>query len=145
MPTAADRVRAVGRLSADGPWIGFVAGEPGYRLVAEAPDGSARLLGRAGADEAGLVAVAIVHFLASLEPPPPDLEATQADVARLVRSLAAARDAGPGADLAQQAVDAIDDGLAADAVALRLAALLPDGDADPLSILAQRLSAAGAQ
>jgi hypothetical protein len=145
MPTAADRVRAVGRLTADGPWIGFAASEDGYRLAALAADGSARDIGAAGTDEVGLLAVAIVHFLASLEPPPPDLEATQADVARLVRSVAASRDAGPGADLARQAVDAIDDGLAADAVALRLAAMLPTPDADPVAILAKRLAAAGAQ
>jgi hypothetical protein len=143
MPAATERVRAVGRLSAGGPWIGFGTGEAGYRLVAGATDGSVRDLGPAARDDTGLLAVAIVHFLAALEPPPPDLEPTQADVARLVRSLAASRGAGSAGDLAQQAVDAIDDGLAADAVALRLAALLPEPDADPVAILAERLAAGG--
>ena len=39
MPPAADRVRAIGRLSADGPWIGFAATPAGYRLVVGDPDG----------------------------------------------------------------------------------------------------------
>ena len=64
-----------------------------------------------------------------LAPPPPDLEATQADVAELVRSLAAD----------PEAIDAIDDGLPGDAVALRLATLLP-ADAGPVRLLVAALS-----
>jgi hypothetical protein len=142
VPPAADRVRAVGRLVPDGPWIGFVATASGYRLVVADGDRPARHLTGATADDerAGLVAVAIVHFLASLEPPPPELEATQADIAQLVRGLASSL-AAADSEAAREAVDAIDDGLPGDAVALRLAALLPDPSADPVAILAGRLAA----
>jgi hypothetical protein len=81
---------------------------------------------------AGLAAAASAYFLASLDPPPPDLEATHADVAALVRSLAAD----------PEAIDAIDDGLPGDAVALRLATLLP-ADADPVRLLVTALAEAG--
>jgi hypothetical protein len=143
VPPATDRVRAVGRLVPDGRWIGFVATASGYRLVAAESDQPARQLTGATADEerAGLVAVAIVHFLASLEPPPPELEATHADIAQLVRGLASSSRAATGSEAAREAVDAIDDGLPGDAVALRLAALLPDPSADPVAILAGRLAA----
>lgn len=91
------------------------------------------------ARSAGLAAAALVFFLAALDDPPTELEATHADVADLVRSLAA-ETTGSGTDAAREAVDAIDDGLAADAVALRLQRLLPPG-ADALVILRDRLAA----
>jgi hypothetical protein len=88
---------------------------------------------------AGLVAAAAAYFLAALDDAPAELEATQADVAALVASLAT----GPRSEheaAAREAVDAIDDGLPADAVALRLQRLLPPG-VDPLTILRDRLAA----
>jgi hypothetical protein len=87
----------------------------------------------------GLVAAAVSFFLAGLAEPPAELEATQADVAGLVTSLASG--SGPIDDAAaREALDAIDDGLPGDAVALRLQRLLPPG-ADPLAILGDRLAA----
>lgn len=91
-----------------------------------------------GAERAALVAVAIAFFLAVLDDPPVELEATHADVAELVRSLASGNI--PDAAAAWEALDAIDDGLPADAVALRLQRLLPTG-ADALTILRGRLAA----
>jgi hypothetical protein len=89
------------------------------------------------ARQVGLAAVAVAWFLADLEDPPVELEATQADVAALVTSLTS----GAGPDPAvREALDAIDDGLPADAVALRLQRLLPPG-ADALGILRDRLVA----
>jgi hypothetical protein len=87
----------------------------------------------------GLAAAAAAYFLAALDDPPVELEATQADVAALVTTLAT----GTGSEhdaAAREALDAIDDGLPADAVALRLQRLLPPG-ADPLTILRDRLAA----
>jgi hypothetical protein len=94
---------------------------------------------------AGLVAAAITFFLAVLDDPPVELEATHADVAGLVRSLATsptATESDAERLATREAVDAIDDGLPADAVALRLQRLLPPG-ADAVTILRDRLDAAG--
>ncbi len=90
----------------------------------------------AGVD--GLVAAAIAFFLSSLPDPPAELEATQADIALLVRSLPVGPSEDPGLIAqAREALDAIDDGLPGDAVALRLGHLLPPG-ADALEILRAR-------
>jgi hypothetical protein len=94
---------------------------------------------------AGLVAAAIAFFLAVLDDPPVELEATHADVAGLVRSLATSPTASESDAerlATREAVDAIDDGLPADAVALRLQRLLPPG-ADAVTIIRDRLDAAG--
>jgi hypothetical protein len=113
-----DAVRAVGRWQPDGPWIGFQAADGGYRLCVGAGDD---LLSEE-TDADVLLALAIAYFEEALEAAPPDLEATHADLSELVRFVAA-RDTDPTrrARLAE-AVDAIDDGLAGDAVASRLAA-----------------------
>jgi hypothetical protein len=85
----------------------------------------------------GLVAAALAFFLAALDDPPVELEATQADIAGLVASLVS-RD--PTDAPAREALDAIDDGLPADAVALRLQRLLPPAT-DAVTILRGRLAA----
>jgi hypothetical protein len=137
MPPAADRVRAIGRLAPGGPWIGFAATPSGHRLVVGEPDGSTRVLPAGDqATRAGLAAAASAYFLASLPPPPPDLEATHADVAGLVTSLARSRPPDEDPAVTVEVIDAIDDGLPGDAVALRLAALLPPG-ADPVALLVE--------
>ena len=89
MSRAAEPVRAVGRLGPDGSWVGFAPTPDGYRLVFGAADGSVRVdrTDRPSRRRAGLVAVAIAFVLSSLPDPPAELEATQADLARLVRSL----------------------------------------------------------
>jgi hypothetical protein len=135
MPPAADRVRAIGRLAPGGPWIGFAATPSGHRLVVGEPDGSARVVQADDlASRAGLAAAASAYFLATLLPPPPDLEATQADIAGLVTSLARSRPPDEDPAVTREVIDAIDDGLPGDAVALRLAPLLPPG-ADPVALL----------
>jgi hypothetical protein len=132
MSRAAESVRLIGQLERGGPWIGFTPTPDGYRLVFGAPDGSFRVerTDDPGEQRAGLVAAAIAFFLSSLSDPPAELEATQLDIARLVASLDM-----DGA--AQEALDAIDDGLPADAVALCLQRLLPAG-VDALTILRAR-------
>ena len=119
--------RAIGRLGADGPWIGF-----GYRagvphLVVGEADGTQD----APAAKDLLLALAIAHFAEAFDEAPPDFEATQSDLSALVRHLMQTEmDAGPRA-LLSEAVDAIDDGLAGDAVAEKLAAARSPATASP--------------
>jgi hypothetical protein len=114
-----DAPRAIGRLEPDGPWIGFDHPGEEYRFVLGS--GEETLVAPAPADADLLLALAIAHFAEAFGGAPPDLEATQADLSALVGHLMGrATDAGRRALLAE-ALDAIDDGLAGDAVATRLA------------------------
>ena len=129
--------RAIGRWRAGGPWIGFQAGPDSYRLCVGADD---RLLSEE-ADADALLSLAIAYFEEALEAAPPDLEATHADLSELVRFVAAHEtDQARRARLAE-AIDAIDDGLAGDAVARRLAACrsgLRTEQADAVDLLVAR-------
>jgi hypothetical protein len=114
---------AIGRLSPDGPWVGLRRAPSGWSLVFGDPDGALR---RArGVDPAvareRLIAAAAAYFAESLTDPPPDLEATHADLADLLRWLAAAEASPRASARAAEALDAIDDGLAGDAVVSLLA------------------------
>jgi hypothetical protein len=126
-------IRAIGRLTADGPWIGF-----GYRagvphLVLGVADG----LRDAPADGDLLLALAIAHFTEALDGAPPDLEATQSDLSALVRHLLRTETEAGRRALLSEAMDAIDDGLAGDAVAEKLAAARSPATAsgDPVELL----------
>jgi hypothetical protein len=131
-------VRVVGRLGAAEPYVGLTQTDDGYAVAVGSPEAGWQRdpTADAGLRRAGLVSLAIAFFLESLADPPPELEATQADIAGLVRSLAATAEPGDAAALSE-ALDAIDDGLAADAVVLRLQRLVPP-DTDPVDILRQR-------
>ena len=114
------RAAAVGRLSSGGPWVGFIADDDGFHLAASRPDGTVAVSTTAGSarlDE--LVGVAMVYFEEALDAAPPELEATQADLAELTRWMAGQADGSVGSNL-REAVDAIDDGLAGDTVVARL-------------------------
>ncbi|RPH34733.1 MAG: hypothetical protein EHM90_05605, partial [Chloroflexi bacterium] len=113
-------VRAIGRLGPEGPWVGFASSADGHRLVFGRADGSVAFdpTTDPGERRAGLVAAAVTFFLAALADPPAELEATQADIASLVSGLATGE--VDAAAAWQEALDAIDDGLPAEAVALRL-------------------------
>lgn len=147
MRRAAGPIRAIGRLWPDGPWVGFQAASGGYRLVFGADDGlrqpdpTSDPLDR----RAGLVAAAIAFFLDCLAGAPAELEATQADIARLVASLATDVTNSEQRAMAGEALDAVDDGLPADAVVLRLLALLPTSDIDAAEILRARYARIAAQ
>jgi hypothetical protein len=110
--------RAIGRLAAGGPWIGFGLRGEAWRYVV----GSDNALLDAPADTDLLLAIAIAHFAEAFDEAPPDLEATQSDLSTLVRHLVDAQPEGRRRVLLTEALDAIDDGLAGDAVAGRLAA-----------------------
>lgn len=135
-PEPLEGVRAIGRLEAAGPWIGFGyrAGSP--RFVVEGTD---VLLDRP-ADLELLLSLAIAYFAEAGGDAPPDLEATQSDLSALVRRLTEAEsDAARRAQLSE-VIDAIDDGLAGDAVAEKLeAARSRRGEAvDPVELLLRK-------
>jgi hypothetical protein len=131
-----DGICAIGRVSDDGPWIGFQAGPDGYRIVA----GRGSVMRGRAADANALLALAIAWFEEAFDDPPPELEASQADLSALVRHLAATEGDDGRRHLLAEAVDAIDDGLAGDAVANRLSAVRAAGSetneqADPIDLL----------
>ncbi len=111
--------RAIGRVPPGDGWIGFaLRGDDTCQFVTAVLDE----VRYAAAEPDLLLALAIAHFAGVFEEPPPDLEATQADLSALVRYLIR-EEADPGRRaLLSEALDAIDDGLAGDAVANRLAA-----------------------
>jgi hypothetical protein len=128
-----EAVRAIGRLAPGGPWIGFGARAGAWRCVVGTDAGTRD----APADVELLLALAIAHFAEAFGEAPPDIEATQSDLSLLVRHLIGTQpDAGRRA-LLTEALDAIDDGLAGDAVAARLtAASSPGSDrADPVELV----------
>lgn len=123
---------AVGRLGPDGPWIGFAPTlEDRYALVVGLSSGRTR---RARGDTRDLLTLAIAYFEESLDDPPEDLAATHGDIGALVRHLAEHETDPDRRRLLDEAVDAIDDGLAADVVIARLSRA-SGGDVDvPLRI-----------
>jgi len=125
---------AVGRLGPDGPWLGFAPSlDDGYDLVVA--DGARARRGPAATDD--LLLLAVAYFEDALAPPPEELAATHGDIGALVRHVAA-HEADPARGVAlAEAVDAIDDGLAGDAVIAALGRCLP-ADADPVDVLARR-------
>jgi hypothetical protein len=115
---------AVGRLEAGGPWIGFAPTlDDGYALTVGTADGTLQT----PADPADLVALAILYFEDAIIGPPDELAATLGDIGSVVRH-AAERVTDPDARRRyDEAVDAIDDGLAADVVLSRLGRALGEG------------------
>jgi hypothetical protein len=103
--------------------VGFQATDGGYALAIG--DERGVVLADASADI--LLALAIAHFEEALDDAPPELEATHADLADLVRHVAARASDPQAVRLLAEAVDAIDDGLGGEAVATRLAAARQGG------------------
>lgn len=126
---------AVGRLGEEGPWVGFApALDDGYALVV----GEADAVGRGDpADGDDLVCLAIAYFAEALAEPPEALAATHADIGSLVRHLSAVEADTAQRRLLDEAVDAIDDGLAADVVVGRLTMCLK-GAEEPIARLGRR-------
>jgi hypothetical protein len=131
---------AIGRLEGDGPWVGFVRDGGSYRLAVGREDASVQT---DAADDALLLALAIVYFEDVLEDPPPALEATHADLSDLVRDVAVRASDPEGRRLLDEAVDSIDDGLAVDEVIGRLDAVwrrATEEQADPFDLLRDRVT-----
>lgn len=136
--------RAIGRLERDGPWVGFALRGDAWRYVL----GTDAAVRDAPADEEMLLALAIAHFAEAFDEAPPDIEATQSDLSALVSHLISAQPDEARRSLLREALDAIDDGLAGDAVAGRLAAARSAADdrIDPVERVlaaARELSAEG--
>lgn len=130
--TPLDGVRAIGTLGPGGPWIGFGVRAGEWRCAI----GRSGAVSDAPADRELLLALAIAHFAEAFDQAPPDLEATQSDLSALVRHLLEAERDARRRGLLNEALDAIDDGLAGDAVAARLtAARSPGGQADPVDLV----------
>lgn len=110
-------VCAIGRLEPGGVWVGVSREADGYRIAFGRPDASVLL---ADASRTDLLALAIAYFEDRLEDAPPDLEATQGDIGDLCRWLAQTERHEDVRTLLQEAVDAVDDGLATDATVARL-------------------------
>jgi hypothetical protein len=116
---------AVGRIGPDGPWVGFAPTlEDGYALVIGPPSGATV---RADADADDLLGLALVYFEESLDEPPDELAATLGDIGALVRHVAEHERDPARRRLLDEAVDAVDDGLAADVTIARLGRALGDG------------------
>jgi hypothetical protein len=129
-----DDVRAIGRIRPGGPWIGFVQRGGGYRLIA----GDDRAVRERPAEPDLQLALAIGYFEEAFDEPPPELEASHADLSMLVRDVAAGETDPERSRLLNEAIDAIDDGLAGDAVANCLNAVRGrqmDEQADPVDLL----------
>ena len=113
-----EEVRAIGRIRPDGPWVGFGWSTHGPRLVAG--DGSTIREGPAQRDV--LLALAIAYFEEAFGDAPQELEASHEDLSSLVRDVASGEEDPERRRVLSEAIDAIDDGLAGDAVAISLAA-----------------------
>lgn len=116
---------AVGRIGPDGPWVGFAPTlDDGYALVVGGTADTSRRAPAAGDD---LVALATVYFDETLDEPPDDLAATLGDIGALVRHVAEHEHDPERRRLLGEAIDAVDDGLAADVTIARLGRALGDG------------------
>ena len=116
---------AVGRIGQSGPWVGFAPTmDDRYALVIGGLAGGFR---RAPADAEDLLALASAYFEETLDEPPEELAATLADIGSLVRHVAEHENDPGRRRLLAEAVDAVDDGLAADVTIGRLGRALGDG------------------
>ena len=126
---------AVGRLGDEGRWIGFAPDlDDGYALVIGGSRAGS-VSSRADADD--LISLAIAYFEDALAEPPEELAATHGDIGSLVRHVAEAAEDDGRRRLLGEAVDAVDDGLAADVVVGRLNRCLRAGE-EPIARLTRR-------
>ena len=101
--------------------MGFVADGSGFHLAFARNDGGLSISSSLGPSRsAELLTATIAYFEEALDPPPPELEATQADLAGLLAWIAKTETDAVRRRLVHEALDAIDDGLAGDAVVARL-------------------------
>ena len=125
----------MGRLGPDGPWVGFAPTlDDGYALVVGDWRHGGPLRCRSRRPR---LRWRCAYFEEALEAAPEDLAATHADIGSLVRHLAAAERRADVRRRLVEAVDAVDDGLAADVVVGRLTACL-EGEEEPIARLERR-------
>jgi hypothetical protein len=140
-PAPLEGVRAIGRLVPGGPWVGFGQRGGAARFVVQAGAG----LRDQPADQDMVLALAIAYFTEACDGAPPDLEATQSDLSALVRQLMTGEADPERRALLGEAIDAIDDGLAGDAVAEKLEAARSSRAEviDPVELLSRRAREGG--
>ena len=126
---------AIGRLTPDGRWAGVRLAIDGWEAVLGQADGSVPRAATTGRRRPMLLAAAIAYFSEALPETGLDGEATQGDLAEVIRWLADSEPDRARAALLRDAIDAIDDGLAGDAVANLLIPLIADEQADPVDLL----------
>ena len=128
---------AVGRLGPSGPWVGFAPTlDDAYALVVGDLPGGPRHL---DADADDLLSLVLAYFEESLDAPPDELAATHGDIGSLVRHVAEQELDPERRLLLGEAVDAVDDGLAADVTIARLTRALGDG-ADAVTRIRRRVN-----
>lgn len=126
---------AVGRLGDDGPWVGFAPSlDDAYAMVIGGTVAASR---RSPADSDDLLSLAIAYFEDALAAPPEELAATHGDIGSLVRHVAELEHDAVRRRLLNEAVDAVDDGLATDVVVGRLNRCLAEGE-EPIARLTRR-------
>ena len=133
-----DAACAVGRIGPDGPWVGFAPTiDDGYALVVGGLRDGPR---RVRADGRDLLALATLYFEEALDEPPEELAATLGDIGSLVRHVAEHEMEPDRRRLLGEAVDAVDDGLAADVTIARIGRALGD-DVDAAALIRGRVRA----
>jgi hypothetical protein len=144
-------IAGIGRLGLGEAWVGIQRTPNGFRLVFGDTDTALRIsdaMSEQQTDE--LLVAAIAYFEEALDAPPPELEATQADLGELVRWLTRREPEGLRRRALAEALDAIDDGLAGDIVVARLAEArgqsdqIPNEQADVVDLLVSRYEALSA-
>lgn len=126
---------AVGRLRPDGPWVGFAPTlDDGYALVVTSDGATVR----APAAPHELLALATLYFDEDLESPPEDVAATLGDIGALVRHVAEHTTDPERHRLLAEAVDAVDDGLAADVTIARLGRAMGAAGGDATTLIRRR-------
>ena len=133
-----DAACAVGRIGPDGPWVGFAPTiDDGYALVVGGLRDGPR---RVRADGRDLLALATLYFEEALDEPPEELAATLGDIGSLVRHVAEHETEPDRHRVLGEAVDAVDDGLAADVTIARIGRALGD-DVDAAALIRGRVRA----
>ena len=132
---------AGGRHGDSGEWIGFAPSfDDGYDLVVGRGDA---VVASSPAEHDDVIALAVAYFEEALAEPPEELAATHADIGVLIRHAAGAEVDPERSEALQEAVDAIDDGLAADVVVSRLVRCLR-GNEEPVARLERQATELGA-
>lgn len=126
-----------------GRWIGFEVQAGIARLASAWLDGDTDSVDRAEASADDLLALAEIWFAGALPEPPLDWAATQQDLAQLVAALRAIPADGTTISALALVVDAIDDGIAPDAVASLLATARGQTGVDSVARVLSRARALG--
>lgn len=133
-----ERLRAIGRFAGRGDWFGYRFDADGPRLVFGNAQGAVRTPPAAQRERRRDVAVAAITYFEELAAsPPPELEATQVDLAEAVRWLVETETDVLQRKRLVEAAEAIDDGLAGESVSGLLRDALGERG-DSLELLTER-------